>query len=85
MIELNDASQPGRNFTDEIMRSEFRAQFFSLIPFFIESVRITEANECPAEILPEVLRGEVGALPAGRLPEAARAAFRRRPRIVPAA
>ena len=36
-IELNDASQQGRRFTDEIMRSEHRAKFFSLIPFFIES------------------------------------------------
>ena len=34
---LNDYSQQGRRFTDEIMRSEHRAKFFSLIPFFIES------------------------------------------------
>ena len=35
--QLNDASQPGRNFTDEIFRSEYKSKFFSLIPFFVES------------------------------------------------
>ncbi len=34
---MSEASQQGRYFTDEIMRSEHRAKFFSLIPFFIES------------------------------------------------
>ena len=36
-VELNDASQPGRNFTEEILRSEHKSKFFGLVPFFVES------------------------------------------------
>ena len=34
--QLNDASSTGR-FTDEVMRSDHRAKFFSLVPFFVEA------------------------------------------------
>ena len=50
---MNDASQPGRSFTDEIMRStEHRSKFFSLIPFFVESRFTTKYFVLRMEVFP---------------------------------